>query len=218
MKKLFTYFYLVLAVTMIHSCASEERLFNRLEKKKLEVKEKFRSFKVSCAANQDFSAFYSHEKTYFINAKFEDVWDAYTLLQPKEMWAGPLNKFKEAYSKSEGNGYVVKEDIVPAPAEGTVYELKLKIIRFLKIPVNFEVTTLSKEKKIIEFTYGANNKSKGKQTLTFVPMDNYTLIVHHSYFKSGNKLRDKKLYPKFHEKCLNEFHNNIVSHIKLINL
>jgi hypothetical protein len=189
-----------------------------LEKKKLEVKEKFRSFKVSCAQNQDFSTFYSHEKTYVINASFDDTWSAYTMLQPKEMWAGPLNKFQEAYSKTEENGYIEKEEVAPTPSEGMVYELKLKIIRFLKIPVNFEVTDLSKERKIIEFTYGANNKSKGKQTLTFVPMDNYTLVVHHSYFKSGSKLRDKRLYPKFHEKCLNEFHNNVVSHIKLINI
>ncbi len=209
---------IIISILLINSCASEERIHKRLNKKKLEVKEKFRSFKVSCAKNQDFSTFYSHEKTYYINAPFEDVWAAYTLLQPKEMWAGPLNKFQEAYSKTGKSGYIKKEEIAPTPSEGMVYELKLKIIRFLKIPVNFEVTELSKEKKVIEFTYGANNKSKGKQTLTFVPMDNYTLVVHHSYFKSGNKLRDKRLYPKFHEKCLNEFHNNVVSHIKLINL
>ena len=91
--------------------------------------------------------------------------------------------------------------------------MKLKIIRFLKIPVNFEITQLSKEHKIIEFTYGANNKSKGRQTLNFIEMDNYTLIVHQSYFKSDSKFRDKRLYPKFHERCLNEFHKNIVSHI-----
>lgn len=212
------YLCLMLIASLMFSCASEERVFHRLEKKKLEVKEKFRSFKVSCTKNQDFSSFYSHEKTYFINAEFEDVWAAYTLMQPKEMWAGPLNKFKEAYSKTEENGYIVKESVAPTPSEGMVYELKLKIIRFLKIPVNFEVTELSKERKVIEFTYGAQNKSKGKQTLTFVPMDNYTLIVHHSYFKSGNKLRDKRLYPKFHEKCLNEFHNNVVSRINIINL
>jgi hypothetical protein len=209
---------IIAGVFTLPSCASEERVVHRIDKKKLEVKEKFRSFKVSCDQYQDFTSFYSHEKTYYINAPFEDVWNGYTNLQPKEMWAGPLNKFKEAYSKSEGNGYIVKEDKVPVPAVGTVYELKLKIIQFLKIPVNFEVTQISKENKVIEFTYGANNKSKGKQTLTFVPMDNYTLVLHQSYFKSGSKMRDQRLYPKFHEKCLNEFHNNIVSHIKLVNL
>lgn len=218
MNRLLNIIYLVIVLAILNSCASDERLFRRYEKKKLEVKEKFRSFKVSCAQNQDFSTFYTHEKTYYINSPFEDVWSAYTLLQPKEMWAGPLNKFKEAYSKTDQNGYIVKEEMAPVPSEGMVYELKLKIIRFLKIPVNFEVTELSKENRIIEFTYGANNKSKGKQTLSFIPMDNYTLIVHHSYFKSGNKIRDKRLYPKFHEKCLNEFHNNVVSHIKLINI
>jgi hypothetical protein len=186
--------------------------------KKLEVKEKFRNFKVSCAENQDFSSFYSHEMKYYINATFDEVWEAYTQLRPDEMWAGPVTRFNEAYSKPEQSGYIKREKMVPTPSIGMVYELKLKIIRFLKIPVNFEITNLSKNDKVIEFTYGAENKSKGRQTLLFIPLDNYTLIIHQSYFKSSSKIRDKRIYPKFHEKCLNEFHKNVVSHISTLGL
>ena len=83
----------------------------------------------------------------------------------------------------------------------------------MKIPVNFEITKISQENKLIEFTYGAENKSKGRQTLIFVDNDSITQIIHQSFFYSGNKFRDKKLYPKYHEKCLNEFHENLKSHI-----
>lgn len=203
----------MLCYVLVSSCASNERIFNKIEKKKFTVKEKFRNFSVSCTPNQDFTNFYSHKKIYDVDAEINEVWEAYTQLSAKEMWAGPLNKFKEAYSKTDTSAFLRKDITTPSPQVGTVYELKLKIIRFLKIPVNFEITKISQENKIIEFTYGAENKSKGRQTLTFIDNDSSTHIVHQSYFYSGNKFRDKKLYPKYHEKCLNEFHNNLKSHI-----
>lgn len=203
----------VLIVFLISSCASNEKILRKIEKRKYSVKEKFRNFSVSCLPNQDFSNFYHHEKIYDIDANINEVWNAYTQLSAKEMWSGPLNKFKEGYSKLDTNAFLRKDIITPIPQEGTVYELKLKIIRFLKIPVNFEITKISQENKLIEFTYGAENKSKGKQTLMFIDNDSITKIVHQSYFYSGNNFRDKKLYPKYHEKCLNEFHDNLKNHI-----
>lgn len=204
---------IVVTLYLVSSCASNEKILSKIEKKKYSVQEKFRSFKVSCTPNQDFSDFYNHEKVYNVQANIEEVWNAYTHLSAKEMWSGPLNKFKEAYSKNDTSAYLKKEGKLLSPNEGNVYELKLKIIRFLKIPVNFEITKISQENKLIEFTYGAENKSKGRQTLIFVDNDSITQIIHQSFFYSGNKFRDKKLYPKYHEKCLNEFHENLKSHI-----
>jgi hypothetical protein len=200
-------------LSLVSSCASNEKILSKIEKRKYSVKEKFRNFSVSCLPSQDFSNFYHHEKVYNVNADINKVWEAYTHISAKEMWSGPLNKFKEAYSQKDTSAYIRKDAFVPSPEVGTIYELKLKIIRFLKIPVNFEITKISQENKIIEFTYGAENKSKGMQTLTFLEIDSTTRIVHQSYFYSGNKFRDKKLYPKYHEKCLNEFHDNLKSHI-----
>ncbi len=215
MKSLSTYIYLILSFTLLQSCASEEKVMHRLEKKKLAVKEKFRSFKISCTKNQDFSSFYSQSLTYKVEASFEETWAAYTELQPKELWAGPLTKYKEGYSKIDETGYVRKETNAPCPDLGSIYEIKLRVIPLVKFPINFEITQLSKVNKIMEFTYGGKSPSKGKQTLTFVPKDGYTLIIHDSYFKSGKKLRDQKLYPFFHEKYLNEFHQNVASRLKL---
>ena len=58
-------------------------------------------------------------------------------------------------------------------------------------------------------TYGLDNATHGRQRIYFLKDENRTMILHISNFKSDNKFRDKHLYPKFHEKFIDEFHNNI---------
>jgi len=202
---------LILAV--FSSCASEEKIMVKMHEKKMEVAHQFRSFKTSLSESDNLATFYKHEKTYFMPGSIEDVWSLYCELGPKNMWSGPKNKFKSAYSKSSNTGYYKKEDSIPSATEGMVYELKLKILKVIKVPVTFEITKMSDESKVIEFTYGLENKSHGKQVLQFESKEEGTMITHTSFFKSGNKVRDKRLYPFFHEKCIDEFHENMIDWI-----
>lgn len=197
----------------VSSCASEEKITYRIEKKKLEVSEKLRSFKTSLSEADNLSGFYKHEKTFIIPGNIEEVWPLYCQVGPKNMWSGPKTKFKMAYSKPEKTGFFRREKDIPGPSEGMVYEVKLRVFKLFKIPVTFEVTKLSDEKKVIEFTYGLENKSHGKQILQFEDVSSGTSITHTSYFKSGNKVRDKKLYPFFHEKYIDEFHKTMTKHL-----
>lgn len=197
-------------IFMVSSCASEEKIFAKVQEKKTEVAHKFRSFKTSLSESDDLAGFFKHEKTFLIPGSLKDVWSLYCRLGPKNMWSGPKNKFKMAYSKSEDAGYFKKEDSIPGPSEGMVYELKLKVLKIIKVPVTFEITRLSDDTKVIEFTYGMENKSHGKQILQFEATEGGTNVTHTSYFKSGNKVRDKRLYPFFHEKCIDEFHENMI--------
>ena len=90
-----------------------------------------------------------------------------------------------------------------------VYELDLRIANLLDVGVAFQITEINEAEKIIEFTYGKDNKSHGRQRIIFKKEGKKTFIIHYSNFKSESKFRDKYLYPKFHEKCMDEFHANL---------
>ena len=92
---------------------------------------------------------------------------------------------------------------------GNIYFIKLKINNLLKIGVTFQLTKIDTSEKFIEMTYGLDNATHGRQRIYFLKDENRTMILHISNFKSDNKFRDKHLYPKFHEKFIDEFHNNI---------
>lgn len=213
-KNWFTY--LIAFLVLFSNCASEERISQRIQDKKLKVSEKLRDFKTSLSANDNLSGYFLHQKSYHLTADIKDVWEAYSILGPKNMWSGPKNKFKMAYSREKSVGFYKNESDIPGPSEGMIYELKLKILKLIKIPVSFEITKFSDEEKIIEFTYGMENKSHGKQILVFNADNEGTMITHTSYIKSGKKIRDKKLYPYFHEKCIDEFHENMSEYISTI--
>jgi hypothetical protein len=215
MLKYFLLLILLAFALVFNRCASEERITYRIEEKKLEASEKLRSFKCSLSESDNLTGFYKHEKTFVIPEALDAVWSFYCQLGPRSMWSGPKNKFKMAYSIPTKTGFYKKEEDIPGPSEGMVYELRLKVLKFFKIPVTFEITKVSEENKVIEFTYGLENKSHGKQILEFSEIENGTSVKHTSYFKSGNQLRDKKFYPFFHEKCIDEFHKNMTK--RLIN-
>lgn len=203
----------ILLSQLLTNCASEEKIMVRIQEKKLKVAEKFRSFKTSLSEGDNLTTFYKHEKSFYLPGTLDEVWNLYCHVGPRNMWSGPKNKFKMAYSKSGDVGFFKKEDSIPGPSEGMVYELKLKVLKLIKVPVSFEITRLSEDSKIIEFTYGLENKSHGKQILEFEASEEGTNITHTSYFKSGNTIRDKKLYPFFHEKCIDEFHENMIERL-----
>jgi len=92
----------------------------------------------------------------------------------------------------------------------TIFQLNLRCGGILNIPVEFEITRIDEQNKTVEFSYGADNKSKGRQVLRFVDNGSETLVMHYSYFKSDSKARDKFLYPFFHEKCMDEFHQGMI--------
>ncbi|CAG5078530.1 hypothetical protein [Parvicella tangerina] len=200
---------ILLAAILLSGCVSEERITTKMQEKKQKAAEKLRSFKTSLSSGDNLATFYKHEKTFYLPGNIEEVWELYCQVGPQNMWSGPKNKFKNAYSIPTKTGFYKKEKNIPGPSEGMVYELKLKVLKFLRVPVTFEITKLSDQTKIIEFTYGLENKSHGKQILEFSSVNGGTCVKHTSYFKSGNKFRDRRLYPFFHEKCIDEFHETM---------
>ncbi len=174
----------------------------------------FREFKISFTPEDTLENYNSHTKVYLIDADVETSWNYYVSTPASQYWKGPLTKVTKAYSKMSNELYIEEDSLFPAIKIGTVYELNLQITKFYKIPVQFEVTKIDAEKRILETTYGADNRSNGKQVMEFIGNGNQTIIVHTAYFRSDNKIRDKRFYPYFHEKCTDEFHLNAKRNIE----
>lgn len=172
-------------------------------------KRKLKRFKASVNTKTNVDDYNSHQKIYVLNHSLEDVWKIYSSIKPDQSWKGPLAKYKQSYSSLNDAFFKPNAENHPSLEVGTVYYIKLKIINLIKIGVTFQVTKIDALNKIIEMTYGLDNATHGMQRVYFLKDEDKTMIVHISNFKSENKFRDNHLYPKFHEKFIDEFHNNI---------
>ncbi|MEZ4923058.1 MAG: hypothetical protein R2780_07820 [Crocinitomicaceae bacterium] len=123
------------------------------------------------------------------------------------MWNGSINElilFRHCEDYCDSTGAI----------EGSRLLLKLHLFKKNKIKVMFEITRIDHEKHEIEFCYDKQNITKGKQLITFTNIGGITVVNHETYYKSDSKLRDK-IYPKFHNLCIDEFHSSV--HASLLN-
>ena len=147
-----------------------------------------------------------------VDQNVETLWNLYTTSNPKIAWNGKSIKFDFAYSKRANAAYF-KDDELPELHEGMGFFLVLNLYGLKKIPMGLEISLIDSKEKTFEYTYLKLNVSHGKQIVRFFDLgNNRTRIVHDTYFKSGNRFRDK-LYPPIHEKLLREFHANILKQI-----
>jgi hypothetical protein len=182
--------------------------------KEISLKKKLKNlkeFEPSIKEADNLSSFQYHQRVYLIETDIQTAWSAYVNVAPTISWKGPLNTYRQSYSTSKNTSYTPKDTLFPNAELGMVYELNIKVAKLRNIGVTFQITELDNKNMIIEFTYGKDNKSHGKQQIEFKSDGAHTLITHSTYFKSNSKFRDKHLYPKFHERCLDEYHNNIMS-------
>ncbi len=187
---------------------SEDRIQTNKKERSKKLR-RLRMFRKSVEKDSNLANFSYHQKIYVVDANLKTVWNAYTQVKPNDAWSGPLNTFEQLYSATEDTIYEHGDSLLPAIELGMVYELNLRIAKILDVGVSFQITEIDTINHAIEFTYGKHNKSHGKQRIVFKQDGSKTFIVHYSYFKSNSKFRDKFLYPKFHEKCMDEFHANL---------
>ncbi|MFT7611114.1 MAG: hypothetical protein ACI9J3_000052 [Parvicellaceae bacterium] len=181
---------------------------NPIQKKREKLKQ-LRKFKRSINKKSNLAGFSYHQKMYVVNADISTVWEAYTQAKPTEVWKGPLNTFKNSYSQADDTLYDTNDSLIPSIELGMVFELNLRVAKLMDVAVAFQITELDSTNKLIEFTYGKDNKSHGRQRIVFIADGAQTIIAHYSNFKSSSKFRDKHLYPLFHERCMDEFHANM---------
>lgn len=161
--------------------------------------------------NQDeLDGFLNFEKEFIIKEESDLVWGNYQYSSQTEVW--DLNKISFAFLFNRNTESIVYADQDYFGLEkGQIFYLNLKILNgFYNIPVAFEVIEVDPENKLIEFSYLKGGKAEGKQSIRLEQAENGTTrIIHQSFVKSNSKIRDKYLYPYFHNKLIREFHSNM---------
>lgn len=148
--------------------------------------------------------------TYSLSEPIMEVWRAYSHVEPKNAWNGNMVRMGLLVDKA------IQEVIYPEQDcgnldTGQVIFLNLKLLLGVSnVAVAFEIINIDANQQMIEFSYVNGNASIGKQQLLFSEMEGGgTQVIHHAYFQSTSKFRDKYLYPYFHKRATNEFHRNM---------
>jgi len=193
--------------------------FKKIEQKKVrnflrqQQKQDITSFselETSVNEQDELSEFINFEKVYIVKEKLEFVWDNYLYSSQTDIW--DLNKISFGLLFNRNTESIVYANQYHGELEkGQIYYLNLKILNGVyNLPVAFEMTDVDQENKTISFSYLKGGKAEGIQTIKLEETDKgYTKIIHKSFVKSNSKIRDKYLYPYFHNKLINEFHGNM---------
>lgn len=170
---------------------------------------KFTDVKPSLAPGASTEGFRFHEREYVVKDNLINVWSHYVKTNPAIAWNASRFSFGMLFSKANEQ-LVYPNEPVNGIDKGQVVYLNLNVLKIKKIATAFEITTVDKQKNVIEFSYIEDNITHGKQQLTFTKMrKGYTKIIHRTYFKSESTLRDHFLYPYFHTRLTNTYHRNM---------
>jgi len=172
--------------------------------------ETFEEIKPSMQSNSDITGYYVRENVYQVKKGVDEVWSNYLNKSPNKSWNGRKVSFGFLFSKKEDRIVYCDENISKIDTGMVVY-LNLRLMSgLINIATAFEIITIDKENKIIEFSYLTGNESLGKQRIQFFETaKGKTEILHTSYYMSYNFPMNHFFYPYFHTRATNEFHRNI---------
>lgn len=172
--------------------------------------ETFEELKPSMQSSSDIKGYFVHENVYCVKKGIEKVWNKYLNVSPSKSWNGKKVSFGFLFSKKE-HKIVYRDENVSKIDTGMVVYLNLRLMKgLINMATAFEIITIDRENKIIEFSYLSGNNSVGKQRIQFFETQKgYTEIIHTSFYKSNSIAKNYFFYPYFHTRATNEFHRNI---------
>lgn len=170
----------------------------------------FADIQPTCQNQSEFEGFSTFSRTFVIKANLADVWTTYISSSPITLWKTRKSAVGMVYNRvTDELSY--SNDTCSGSELGQVMYLNLKLVKGLyKLATALEITDIQDENGVIEISYLEFGKNEGKQLISM--NDNgygYTVITHTSIIKSGSALRDKLLYPYFHNRLINSFHKNM---------
>jgi hypothetical protein len=188
----------------------KSRKIRNLIKQQSENIDNFSDLTVSVDATAELEDYLYYEKNYLIKQDPEEVWYNYIHSNQTEVWDISRISFGLIYCRDTDSITYFDESLTEL-SKNRIYYINLKILNGLyHLPVSFEITNIDPVDKRIEFSYLSGGKAKGKQLIHFSETpEGFTRITHQSYVKSQSKVRDKYLYPYFHNKLISEFHVNM---------
>src|SRR5680860_400213 len=193
----------------------QEKIQEYIQLEQQENTQKFSDIEPSMYPTTSVQGFRVRENVYLIKRNIKKVWQHYINTNPGESWSGKKVSFGLLFSKKEDKIFY-DGDVVSKIDTGQIVYLNLKLLKGIKnLATAFEITNIDKEKRIIEFSYLKGNSSEGKQRLQFFETPNgYTQIVHTSYYKCTDVIKNYLLYSYFHSCITNEFHRNMKKMMK----
>lgn len=156
------------------------------------------------------STYYDHVKTYVANQTLEETWQTYTKLNIKEAWNGKkILRYGFVYD-AENSEILYPEEENQKIEIGRKVFFNVHLLGFLNLVTALEVLDINEEEHSITFSYVEGGNTRGTQKIVLKADGDKTLIKHITNYKSvkPRKLRDKRLYPFFHTKSIDEIHAN----------
>lgn len=171
--------------------------------------ETFDEIKPSLQPDADLKGYFIRENEYQVKKSLDEVWQHYLTTNPEKLWSGKRVSFGFLFSKKDEKIFYCDENFSKIDT-GVVVYVNLRLMSGLKnLATAFEITSVDEESKTIEFSYLKGNVSMGKQRIQFYETaKGYTRILHTSYYRNNNVLRNYLLYPYFHTRTTHEFHRN----------
>lgn len=223
--KYFLVFIALLYVTIAYGQLTYEQIdFTRIPQKKIrhyiikQIKKDIHyltDVHPSCRSKDRFTKLNTMQNTYLIKESTDIVWEIYNTVNLAEAWDGRMVSFGFLYSKWAD--YIIYRNSINYCEidTGQVFFINLKLLYGIyNLPVGLQVIDIDSANTTITFSYLEGGKSAGIQTIKFIPtIEGYTKIEHISTFKSNSPFRDKRLYPFYHTKVLDEFHEKIAESI-----
>jgi len=170
----------------------------------------FSDLESSVHCDDNLSEFIAYEKIYLVKEDIAEVWNIYNSASQTDVWDIHRISVGMLVSKKRRSIVYANQDLYGIEV-GQIYYLNLKVLNGIcNLPVVFEIIKVDPINRLFEISYQKGGKSQGKQVIRLEDtVDGFTRIIHTSYVKSNSKIRDKYLYPFFHNKVINEFHANM---------
>lgn len=164
----------------------------------------------SITPGTNLNSFRSRDNDYIVKDSIQKVWEFYTKLNPAKTWDSRKSSFGLLFCQNEER-IVYENDTINGIHIGQIIYLNLKLLNGIKnVATAFELTMLDNDNRIIEISYLEGNSSIGKQRIQFFETSKgYTYILHTSYYKCHNLLKNYILYSFFHTRLINEYHRNM---------
>ena len=171
--------------------------------------ETFDDIKPSVQPDTNLKGYFSRENEYQVKRSLKEVWHHYLTTNPEKLWSGKRVSFGFLFSKKDEKIFYCDEKFSQIDT-GVVVYINLRLMNGLKsLATAFEITSIDEENKTIEFSYLKGNVSMGKQRIQFYETPKgFTRILHTSFYRNNNVLRNYLLYPYFHTRTTHEFHRN----------
>jgi len=189
---------------------SQKKVRNLVQQQSLNGSKFFVDLKPTCYSESDSSNYSFQSSSHIIKQTILKVWNKLLSLKPKEEFSGKMVSFGFLYSKKL-NKLFYSDDDKQDIEEGEVLFLNLKLLGGVKnIGVALEVTKVDEINKLIQFCYLNNGMTEGTQQIQLTGNDDgNTIITQETRYRNKSKFREKRLYPLFHQKAVNEMHSNL---------